>query len=241
MIRLGFLSICVLLFHSAILPSLTAHPFHTSTAEMEWNSQSRRLEVAVRVYAVDVERVLKLRESRISQADKLEFVGRSEQLGPQERSDVKNLEHPANDSERVPNDLKLNEKLLCGYIRENIFVDVIESDAEQEGKGAGLESVLKAGGNSSFRIKDGEKPGFHWLGWEAEENWIWCYFELEYPSQALKASAERKPIRLHNTLLFDLNATQINTCTLRDGRSKTALKFDLNNSQQRIPELSVSQ
>jgi len=38
----------------------TAHPFHTSTAEAEWNAESQRLEVALRVSGEDLEAALNL-------------------------------------------------------------------------------------------------------------------------------------------------------------------------------------
>src|SRR5687767_2105837 len=38
--------------------SLTAHPFHTTTAEMEFNAKTGRLEVSLRVLASDLEEAL---------------------------------------------------------------------------------------------------------------------------------------------------------------------------------------
>lgn len=41
-----------------------AHPFHTSTAEMEWNSKTQRFEVSVKIHAVDIERALSRKSGR---------------------------------------------------------------------------------------------------------------------------------------------------------------------------------
>lgn len=40
------------------------HPFHVSVAELEWNAQTERLEVSLKLHASDLERALTLRAKR---------------------------------------------------------------------------------------------------------------------------------------------------------------------------------
>lgn len=39
-------------------PALAVHPFHVSVAEVEYNTETRKLEIALRMYGVDIERAL---------------------------------------------------------------------------------------------------------------------------------------------------------------------------------------
>ncbi len=48
-----------LLAVSGLAARLDAHPFHTSLAEVEWNPQTQRIEVAIRIDAGDFERALR--------------------------------------------------------------------------------------------------------------------------------------------------------------------------------------
>ena len=50
--------------------ALWAHPFHVSLAEVEWNAQSGKLEVAVRVDPFDLERALQQRAGRTIHLEK---------------------------------------------------------------------------------------------------------------------------------------------------------------------------
>ncbi|MDZ4781633.1 MAG: DUF6702 family protein [Planctomycetia bacterium] len=51
---------------TTVANSAVAHPFHTSVAEAEWNSETKRLEVALRVAADDLETALNAQsETRI--------------------------------------------------------------------------------------------------------------------------------------------------------------------------------
>lgn len=44
--------------------SAAAHPFHTSTAEMEYNPRARRFEVSLKIHALDIEQALSARANR---------------------------------------------------------------------------------------------------------------------------------------------------------------------------------
>jgi hypothetical protein len=55
-LRVGL--VCSLIAVAALTNIATAHPFHTSVAEAEWNAETKRLEVALRVAADDFETAL---------------------------------------------------------------------------------------------------------------------------------------------------------------------------------------
>ena len=69
----GWLDICrwmVLLVGGCCCGTAAAHPFHTSVAELEYNSQTKRIEVSLKLPAADLERALSSLAKRRINLDK---------------------------------------------------------------------------------------------------------------------------------------------------------------------------
>lgn len=187
-LRTVFVWMAALAFLTA---SVHAHPFHTTSAEMEFNSSSGRYEVSLRVLATDLEEALTRQASAKSGAMHSETLpgGRD---GSARRPVGRIVLTPTADV----------DEHIVAYLK-NAFA------LTKEDAGPGI--------NESTRFKPAQ--GFHWVGKEMENSWVWLYFELDAPPDRSRAA-------LKNTVFLELNAGQINICTLRTRGSKFSLRTD---------------
>lgn len=71
------LLLVVLVFAAASVSSslfYALHPFHVSIAEMEFDAETKKLEVALRVWPIDLEKVLRLKSKEAVDLDKTENI-----------------------------------------------------------------------------------------------------------------------------------------------------------------------
>lgn len=150
-------SVCVAAFFFASLNICKAnHPFHVSTAEVEFNAKTKRLEVGLKCQTTDLERALRQMAGRKvdvesdPQIDELitRYVSENFYLAiaaAPKKADTSNVEVSAaasNDSKT--SDLKLAE--------------------------------------SASEVPEPPKEPVKFIGKEFETKWIWIYFELQPPA-----------------------------------------------------------
>ena len=184
------------------LGSACAHPFHISSAEVEFNPKSDRLQVSLKVQAIDFEQALSKMDgqrSKLEQADADElivaYLARHFYLTPQ--PDV--AEQAENTS---------------------------EGSAENPPSEAPTEGPLTA--NSSSLDSSPSSSRVHWVGRELKGAWLWLYFELEIPPAHDKPTQDksaRDDLRLVDTVLCECNAGQINTVSVRHAGQRATLKM----------------
>lgn len=180
--------------------SAQAHPFHTMTAEMEFNSLTGRYEVSIKVLAADLEEAL----ARLPVAARQPGGGdlASKTIGKSTQIDL----------ERTPH----IETLIATYLNRHFTLarnssraaDTIPSQTPSEPE---------------------RKSAFHWVGLEVKKAWAWLYFELE-------PVGEGDQLVLTNSMFFELNAGQINTCVLSQKAGKTSLKTSAKQPAAVVPQ-----
>lgn len=183
-----------------------AHPFHISSAEIEYDAGSDRLQVSLKLQAVDMERALaKLAAKRIKleQADidvwLVEYLDRHLYLTPAVAVDVQ------------------GNSLIQGPLAQGPPAQVPPlPDAEED-----ADQLLQAS-------RDPLRSRVHWVGSELKGAWMWIYFELELPPA-------RDNLQLVNTVLFDTNTSQINTVSVRHASQRTTLKLTSQQPSEKFP------
>lgn len=183
-----------------------AHPFHISSAEIEYDAGSDRLQVSLKLQAVDMERALaKMAGKRIKleQADidewLVEYLNRHLFLTPAVAVDVQG------------NSLAQGS-LAQGALAQGAPLTEAAEDADQ----------LPQANRSPLRSR------VHWVGSELKGAWMWIYFEFELPPA-------RDNLQLVNTVLFDTNTSQINTVSVRHARQRTTLKLTSQQPSEEFP------
>lgn len=174
-----------------------AHPFHISTAEMEYDAQTDRIQVSLKLQAVDLEQELaRISGQRINieqpqaQRQIIEFLGRNFYLTDHSSAKARSARPvDGNEADR----------------------DYADRDGSVESRD--VKDDLPGGGHSPA-----PRSQVHWIGQELKGAWLWLYFELELPPQ-------RQELQLINTVLFELNSSQINTVSVRHGGQRTTLKM----------------
>lgn len=188
-----------------------AHPFHISSAEIEYEAASDRLQVSLKLQAVDVEQALaKLAGKRI----KLEQAGVSEWL-------VKYLDRHLYLTPVEAPDAASNSQVKGPLVNEPQA-----SGPQVEGK-----LTIDTERDSRPVVEAKERPlrsRVHWVGSELKGAWMWLYFELELPPA-------RDDLRLVNTVLFDTNTGQINTVSVRHAGQRTTLKLTSQQPSEKFP------
>lgn len=190
----------VLLSHA-----LFAHPFHTSSAEMEFNAKSGRYEVALKVLTVDLEKAL----AKHASANK--------RLAAEETKLFAHLRNRARvDLDKTPG----IDKLITSYLKSNFFLSCAESHENRVANNTAEEKLsgLKSDKQVDATLSVGKEECV-WVGKESERSYTWLYFELSRPVSC-------EDLSLTNRLLFELNSGQINVCVLRQDDARHALKSD---------------
>jgi hypothetical protein len=135
----------------------TAHPFHISTAEVEYDTASQRLQVSLKMQAVDLEQALARQVGRrvnVEHADTREhiihFLDRAFYVSSQPLSSQPLSSQPG-DVAPEPADNRPNLN------RPKLNQPVSNGSVEKQSRA-------------------------HWVGQELKGAWLWIYFELELPS-----------------------------------------------------------
>ncbi len=189
--------LAVLILALVQAPQAAAHPFHISLAEMEWNRATERLEVSLKLHAVDIERAL-------SQAAR----------------------HKVN-LEKEPHIERLLRDYLQQHFRlvtRSSVAGANQTDAEQLGDQPEAAQPVIQPVIQPVNQPGGDQPGtVHFVGQELDAAWLWLYFEIELPPAARKVS-EHEWV-LVNSVLLDVTQGQINTVTVRHGGQRHALRM----------------
>lgn len=175
-----------------------AHPFHTTTAEMEWNAQTGRYEVSLKILLTDLEEAL----------TRHAYQGRpaGARISCEQTPDI--------------------DARIVAYLKERFqLIPAAEAGSEIEDKPVESRTPARAAQAHSVQTA-GHR--LRWIGKEVDKAWAWLYFELESP-------ANGQPLALHNSVLFELNAGQINICTVRRDSRKVALRTDVKRSFVALP------
>ena len=174
-----------------------AHPFHISSAEVEFNPTTDRLQVSLKVQAIDFEQALSQmvgQPSKLEQADADElivaYLARHFYLAPLPSS-----------------------------------TEPVESTAESPAENTPQEDHPKGPltPNSSSQDSPLSSSRVHWVGRELKGAWLWLYFELELAPAHDKLASEN--LRLVNTVLCECNTGQINTVSVRHAGQRATLKM----------------
>jgi hypothetical protein len=189
---------------------LSAHPFHTSSAEMEWNPLNCRYEIALKMLAADLEEALSRQAARAPQL--------TPGTGLTDTAREPTTATPARvDLERTLGLDKHVEAYLNKTFRLSVEAAATEAATPRENK---EKDHLRSVGVAA-ETGDGATAhtgALHYVGMELEGASVWLYFELSPPSA-------QGPHVLTNKLLFEVNSGQINTCILNAGGSKRSLRF----------------
>jgi hypothetical protein len=169
------------------------HPFHTSVAELDWNSTSQRWEVSIRIHAGDLELALAQQWRRqIDVEDKealpviQEYLASRFALLPQ--AEVEDWAKRRPTAELSTNTTTSNDKQL-------------EPPTAREEHSGDLAARNPQSAERSNK--------FEWIGQELEGNWLWLYFEIDQPKLA------EQPLALFSQLLTEVNEDQINLVSFR--------------------------
>lgn len=178
------------------LGSACAHPFHISSAEVEFNPKTDRLQVSLKVQAIDFEQAISKmvgESSKLEQANADEliiaYLARHFYLTPSPA-----VTDQAENTSDSPTEIRPNDLLSDGPLTP-----------DRSSESSSL---------NSSRV--------HWVGRELKGAWLWLYFELELPPARDKLAHD--DLRLVNTVLCECNAGQINTVSVRHAGQRATLK-----------------
>ncbi len=178
------------------LGSLRAHPFHISTAEVDYNAETRRLEVGLKLHAVDTERALTRLAGRKVNVEKNGVV------------------------------TKLLTRYLAENFYITGKTNLVEIAGRDAGDTAGTASDVPAPTSAPeaapapanrVLVNQAMRSKVHFVGKELETTWLWLYFELE-------VEENQGELVLVNSVLLDLTEDQINTVSVRYAGRRHALK-----------------
>ena len=191
-----------------------AHPFHTSLTEMDWNSSTGCWEVGLRVFASDLELVLRQYQPKLvldsKSFDKTE-TRQLIQMYLQSRffltdSEPTDVVGPAESSESSANVAIEQKSSDFGTAQADAFHPQRPqqvSDLQYDEKAEHVRQV---------------KQHILWVGHEIEGSWIWLYFELVPPTRDQEMS-------LVHQILIDINDDQINTVSARNGKQRISAQM----------------
>ena len=205
---------------------VSAHPFHTCHAEMEFNSKTGRYEVSLRVLASDLEEALTR-----WQRSKNDWALKEQASLPK----VWSSQHAVASSSPRRVDL-VNARDIDGqivaYLQSRISLTMSESKDEANTVAEARSGVPMSSQSPRDRPLEPRdvllRQGVHWVGKEFDKSWIWLYFELDVPRT-------NGGIALTNSIFFELNAGQINLCTLSRGETKLSLRTDARTPTTLLP------
>lgn len=216
------------------LPSLDcwSHPFHFTTAEMEYNARTARFEVSMRVLASDLESALARIKSDIARHERdlhatspADTTSATRETGISDKTNLaceKSIKHEASLSVRVGESTPNTEdQAVLRYLERNFRIQAKPNKATSAAD-IEAEDGLKIGSAS------GQPTVIHWVGKETDQSWVWLYFEVEPP-------ASENGWMLTNQLFMDLNELQINTCVIRMDAQRLSVKTEAKNCTVELP------
>ncbi|MFO0939394.1 MAG: DUF6702 family protein [Pirellulales bacterium] len=172
------------------------HPYHTSSAELDWNADSKRWEVALRIHGGDLELAL------------------ARQFG--KRVDIESEQAQELMVDYLTTRLRFLPQSVAEKLKENhqLFTSQPNSKSNSTTKptSAGASSAEVSADSRSDKAAN--KPDakseakVHWVGSELEGTWMWLYFEIS----TTESSEETV---LMSQLLTEVNEDQINIISVR--------------------------
>lgn len=220
MSRLICSAVAALMLNTLVALPCSAHPFHISTAEMEFNSKTGKFEVALKLHANDLERALSLQAGRRINLDLWTEDSSSEDRG----SEGKDSE------DKDARELRLKQLTTAteAYLTKHFFLTKpgsAQSDSDQQSEKKSSEPDAKT--NASQPLTRAKL-----VGHEFESSWLWLYFELEAASvegeavKSLEKLAESPSLLLlQNSIFLDMIDKQINTVSIRFAPKRATLKM----------------
>jgi len=122
-------------------------------------------------------------------------------------------------------EMKYNTEKELMEISYRVFWDDMEQLLQKRWKPDGpmqspqLDSILQVYFSEMFWLTiDGQKGAMQYLGYEIEEEALWCYFQIK----SLKPYRE---LKIRNTVLFDHQEEQINILHYNRGAYSKSLRF----------------
>ena len=113
--------------------------------------------------------------------------------------------------------------LIEPYLRNRIFLSNSSASFTAEFKGEDRDTPES--------MKDRHER-FHWLGCEQDVRYTWVYFELARPKDTLEK------LWLHNSVMFEVDATQINTLQLMRTTPPVAIRTTTQKPVGEIPVIA---
>lgn len=138
-----------------ILAEPSPHPFHTSVAEIDWNDESKKWEVSLRIHAGDLELAL-------SRDLRTKFNVESEDAPARIQAYLAQrfLLLPQSTIEKLPE---------RGSQDSSFALPSADVDSAKSGTAIEKDSIRSHALTSQI----------NWVGKELEGNWLWLYFELD--------------------------------------------------------------
>lgn len=188
-----------------------AHPFHTSTAEIEFNKQSKRAEVSLKLQVTDIEAALQARAGRRVTLDKT--------------ADI---------------DLQIKAFLEANFYLTTTRALEADKLVESSEKTDSLSKVGASDLNSAKATPSKAdskiwKSKIYFVGKEFEGGWLRIYFELEVDFERESKADSVDELILVNRVLVDQNSGQSNSCLVRHHGKRVAFATDRNNSWAKFP------
>ncbi len=188
-----------------VASTVTAHPFHISTAELEYNPRSNCFEVGLKLQATDLDQALK----RLS--------GKPLNIEKSNSDEVIVRYLSENFYFAVKESAESNVSRGISEPRDSASEDTASEDTASEDT-ASEDSASDR--TSLLALPPPPKDSVKLIGKEFETSWVWLYFEIKVP-------ALDRPWVLVNRVLMDVNSGQINTCTIRFNGRRQALKMTM--------------
>lgn len=196
---------CVWVACVSLNSSCTAngHPYHTSSAELDWNAESKRWEVALRIHAGDLELALTRQagkkvdiESEQSQWMIVDYLAARLQFLPRSTAEK----------------LKENHQLFSSKPLESSASDKPATASSSAASSSAASTLIlesnTASGLPASKSNTKTEPKVHWVGSELEGTWMWLYFEIN-------ATESDEETVLLSQLLTEVNEDQINILSVR--------------------------
>lgn len=177
-----------------ILTAFLLHPVHETIAEVEWNAETKRLEVALRLDVVDAEWIRR----RITQEAKRKIDAVGQPRASQQSPPLANQETPtgANDATTIAKGSQLGNWRLQ-YLKSRFKIDPLaESRVGNQPKS---EKVIER----KLEHMANQSGSYHWVGLEERQGHVWWFFEIE-------PRTGKCPVTLEQKILFDKESNQIN-------------------------------
>jgi len=201
-----------------LLTLLLFHPVHETIAEVEWNGKTGRIEVSIRLDAIDDQWIQK--NMKRSSAKR---------TGPQPRRIYRSQ------GESVSPPLKPSSDYLDGKNAANWRLEYARSRfrlpraVNDNASSPPVASDRPPGNRPAQREEMTQR--YHWLGIEEERGHVWWFFEIETPNR-------KRPVWLENRMLFDKEANQANrVIVLGTTPSRTLLHTAKSPRQPLFPEI----